>query len=116
MNLKINQIISHTDGSKRKVLEVGVNTVLVSYEDNFDKIGYITTEKDLITIGWIIPIQLWEPEMNEDYFAIDDDGTVLTATWTDHPIDEGRQNFLGVYKDRKLAEKALEEIKIKLGK
>lgn len=116
MNLKINQVISHKDGSKRKVLEVFVNTILVSSSDMFDSVGGIYTQEGLIESGWIIPKEEWQPEKREKYWYINESGTVGESHWDGFELDKERKSFLGIYPSKEAAEKALEEIKAKIGK
>ena len=57
----------------------------------------------------------WQPKTNEYYWRICDDGDIFQATWTNHQVDEGRRNFLGIFKTKEEAANRLAEVKSKLG-
>lgn len=57
----------------------------------------------------------WEPEISERYYYIDDSGEVEYGLWDAFSIDQGRRDFLGVYRTKEEAQARLEEIKRLLG-
>lgn len=115
MKLKVNQIIKNKDGREAKVLEVLTNTVLLSDAFDQEKSACWYTVKELIENEYIITKEEWEPLFGETYWFIDSYVTNC-GTWLNDLVDNGRKNFLGIYKSKEDAEKALEEIKKKLGK
>lgn len=116
MNLKVNQIIKNKDGDERKVLEVFTNTVALSVENDFQSASALYIEKELLDRGYIIPEEVWEPEIGDKYYYISILGVISYSLWYDDLTDNKIKNTFGIYKDQESAEKALAEIKIKLGK
>ena len=63
-----------------------------------------------------IPEEVWEPKEGMNYWYINNRGMPELSRWDGHEYDIDRKNFLGVYKTREDADKALEDYKIKLKK
>jgi len=116
MNLKIGQIIKHRPTEyNRMVLEVFTNTALLSNLDNFEQGSLIVTFKE-IQENYILPEEEWEPEINKPFYFINVLGDVDSTKWMDESFDNRVKNFLGIYRTKEDAEKALKDIKNKLGK
>lgn len=115
MTLKINQIIKHKDGSERKVLGICGEAIILDGPVNNTWSNQIATEQQLLANGYIIPQEAWEPKIDENYWYLDWSGVSFTE-WRGDAVDKGRRVNMGIFKSESEAEKALEEIKIKLGK
>lgn len=116
MNLKINQIIKHKDGREIKVIGICGEAIILDSPFSHCWSNRIATEKELLVLGYIIPEEVWKPKDNDMYFFISETGEVGWYYWGNDETDRGIRNFFGVYPTEQAAQKALEEIKSKLGK
>lgn len=61
-------------------------------------------------------IKDWRPKNNERYFYITSDENIVEDIWDNMPMDLRRKYFMGIFKTREDAEKALDEILVMLKK
>ena len=114
--LKQGDLIKDSDGDYCKVLEVCGEVVLVSPAYNHGYYGETYTESQLKESGYTWDTPAWVPSFDEKYWYPDTNGDIYSCTWGNTVTDNGRKNLLGIYKTFTLAEAALLEIKLKLGK
>jgi len=116
MNLKIGQILTYKENNAtRKVLEVFTNTVVISSHTDHNISAGIYSFKE-IEEDYILPKEEWKPEYGNYYFFINASGLITQSTWMGDYTEQARKNFLGIYRTKEDAEKALKDIKNKLGK
>jgi len=116
--LKQGDLIKDKNGETSKVIEVLGQIVFISYSDNFNSCWIHQTEEQLKKQGYTWDTPAWQPEIGELYWAIviGDTGRTARYIWENSSVDRARRDFLGIYKNQKLAEAALLEIRRKLGK
>ncbi len=116
MNLKIGQIIKHKRYEEtRKVLEVLQNLVALSEPEDHESFWHWRSFKE-IEENYILPEEEWKPGYDEMYWYINADGNVDYLYHINKDYCNGCKNFLGIYRTKEDAEKALKDIKNKLGK
>lgn len=113
---KINSIVTDKHGAMRKVLEAFPRMVALSWRNDHERMGGWYTEKDLREYGHTWDEPVWEPKYDEQYFFVADTGSVGWSSWDDTSYSKAVRDFLGTYPTKAEAEKALAEIKRKLGK
>ena len=109
MQLKVNDIIT-SDGYTRKVLESLTNTVLLSYSIDHNKPSSWYTEEELLNDGWVFPKVVWKPEEDEDYWYIDETGSVCDDINGMFASDKGRMEIGNCYKTQAEAQEALKRV------
>ena len=87
------QILTNKDGDTVKILSHHQEIIIVSEPDNHksaDNANY--TKEDLISYGWIFPVEKWTPEMDEDYYVpnITDKDKNDTSVWVNDEMDNYR--------------------------
>ncbi len=118
MNLKIGQKLKYKYDKQIeivKVLEILPNLVGLSYVRDHESFSHWRTSKEIEDL-FEIPEEEWEPEVGDECWFIDGCGYVYESDWDNSEMDHMRKNFLGRYRTKKDAEKAIEDIKNKLGK
>lgn len=83
--------------------------------DNMPAYSWSTIDKfPNILTEWFEEIKestRWKPEMNQDYYFIDSDGSVFCNRWDDCIIDHGRFEIGNILQTEEEAEKAVEKLK-----
>ncbi len=69
MTLKQGDIITHKDGSKRKILGVAGEAVFPSTPNDFHETDSVYTETELLKMGYTFPQEKWTPEVGENQNA-----------------------------------------------
>lgn len=114
MQYKKDQTLKKNDDNKViKILEVIGDIVFVDYYNDGGSTVINWYAKEMEKSGWLPVGEPWEPK--DKYFYIGDGEAVSQSYWNSDAMDIARKNFLGVYPDKESAEKALKDIKIKLG-
>lgn len=80
MKLKQGDIITTVGDEKAKVLGVCGEVIHISEKDDFEKVGYSYTEKQLIFLGWSFPKEKWAPKIGEEYYCINTIGEINVLT------------------------------------
>ena len=119
MTLKQGDIITHTDGSKRKILGVVGEVVIPSALDVFEKCAFPSTGAELLKMGYTFPKEKWTPEVGKVYFKIDisvySDLCPTAATWTNHELDIARRDgTIGIFRTEAEAQDRIALIEAKL--
>ena len=99
---------------KREVLGVCEDIVFVSHSNKFNEVGFYRTQKELEKKGYNLVKYEWEPEINNQYWFLNESGEIKGRYWDNDVIDNSTRNFLGVFETKEKAEKRLKEIKEKL--
>lgn len=113
-NIKQGDILQYKDGDgSRKVLGICGDVYFLSEYDDYNSCDAGYTLKE-IEEDFILPKSKWKPKNGEEYYYIVGLGEVVNGKWLDYADDIKCRDFMGVFPDKKSAQKRLEEIKVLL--
>lgn len=115
MKYKKGDVLVDKDGCERKVLEILGCIYFIEHE--FTPMVVAVLEEWLDYRNYTLksrPKEDWTPEIGEKYYHITYGGTVGYLNWDNDEGDNGRKNFLGIFRTQAEAEARLQEIKDKL--
>ena len=92
------------------------NILHISFDTDFTKFSFSSTESQLKDMGYTWDTPAWELERCDVYWHVDERGYIGKTVWLDDTNDRARRDFLGIYQTKELAKAALLEIRRKLGK
>jgi hypothetical protein len=102
MTLKQGQVITHKDGSKRKILAGVGEVVFPSMENDFKRAYAAYTEPELRALGYTWEEEQWTPEKGERYWSayLSDGALIVTNyTWNEPASDvKYRDGFFGIFR------------------
>jgi len=87
------QILTNKEGKKVKILSHHQDIYIISQTNNHAKADDDNyTKQDLVDLGFIFPVEVWTPEIGEEYYVpyFADDIKYNSSTWTDHKLDNHR--------------------------
>jgi len=96
-------------------MEVLQNLVALSEPEDHESFWHWRSFKE-IEENYILPEEEWEPEQGETIWLITNLGEVDYSFWTNSNDFKKVTKFFGIYRTKQDAEKALKDIKNKLGK
>lgn len=116
--IKVGDEVHNSDGDVARVLEVFgsgktfLQSVCSLYDDWETRIGSICHIQEAERKGWTLhgEVEVWTPKIGESYWYIDSE-VVEYDYWDGFDVDLARQNTLGVYQTKELAEAAFEKAK-----